>query len=214
MKILICAYRDWAKTVFNDLKAHCHGHKIQLVETPQALLERANEDWDFVAVIGWSWLVPSDIINRHLVVGMHPSDLPNFAGGSPIQNQILAGIEDSKATLFKLNEKFDEGEIIDKEPINLRGHLKDVLFSISYATTTLMIRFVRGFHKATFTKQEGEKNTVRRLKPEHSQISNPLNATCKEMWNAIRCREDPYPNAYFEDETGRLTIKWVEFEPK
>ena len=58
----------------------------------------------------------------------------------------------------------------------------------------------------------------RRIKPENSKLENPIIngkiMSCKDMWNHIRCREDPYPNAYFEDETGVLMIKNVEFITK
>ena len=35
--------------------------------------------------------------------------------------------------------------------------------------------------------------------------------TAQNLYDTIRCREDPYPNAYIEDETGRLIFKRVEF---
>ena len=43
---------------------------------------------------------------------LHPSALPKFRGGSPIQNQIIRNIKNSKVTLFKMNEKIDAGPII------------------------------------------------------------------------------------------------------
>jgi hypothetical protein len=72
----------------------------------------------------------------------------------------------------------------------------------------------------------GERHIVKRLKPEDSRLplmplSSPAASTgdapqmtCRQLWDFIRCREDPYPNAFFEDETGRLVITRVEFYPK
>ena len=121
--------------------------------------------------------------------------------------------------LFRLNEKFDDGEIIDKEHIDLRGHLDTVLHSIGNASVKLVMRFVGQYPYNAYSKQEGTRRVVKRLKPSDSRFNNPdgtlgLPLTCKEMWDHIRCREDPYPNVFFEDETGRLIIKRVEFEPK
>ena len=236
MKILFGAYRDWA------IEAICRATKLQdhefLIErTPEDFNTAAqHESWDAIIIVGWSWKVPPAVVNSKLVVGMHPSNLPMFAGGSPIQNQILAGLTESKATLFKLNEKFDEGEIVDKEPISLIGHLDEVLDSIGSATSKLIDRFVSTFPNHVLTKQAGKGSHVRRLKPEHSKLPLPAElgptilegdgivffetetvkriVTCKEMWDIIRCHEDPYPNAYFEDETGKLTIVRAEFESK
>ena len=213
MKFLFGAYRDWAIKAISGSKC-LDGHEVRAECTPEAFNAAAeSQDWDAIIVVGWSWKVPVAIVNSKLVVGMHPSDLPMYAGGSPIQNQILAGLTESKATLFKLNEKFDGGEIVDKEPISLTGHLDEVLSSIGHATSVLIDRFVTAFPNYTLTKQVGNGTQVRRLKPEHSRLQNP-GLTCKKMWDIIRCHEDPYPNVYFEDETGRLTIKIAEFEEK
>ena len=43
---------------------------------------------------------------------LHPSPLPKYRGGSPIQNQIINGESKSAVTLFKINNKIDQGDII------------------------------------------------------------------------------------------------------
>jgi methionyl-tRNA formyltransferase len=218
MKILFCAYREWALSIYAGLDAifTSQNHILDKVITSEDLDLRArSENWDVIILVGWSWKVPADIVNNKLVIGMHPSNLPHYSGGSPIQNQILDGIEDTCATLFKLNEQFDEGEIIDKEPIDLRGHLDDVLKNIASASTNLILRFVEKFPNNQYAKQPKiVKTRLKRLKPDNSQLPSLNGMTCKEMWDFIRCREDPYPNAYFHDQTGTLTIKRVEFTPK
>lgn len=232
MKILFAGYREWA---FDVYKALLHAYPdVQLVDNEKTLeILARNSNWDVILAVGWSWKIPADIVNTNIVVGVHPSDLPAYAGGSPIQNQILDGIETTNATLFRFNEEFDKGAIVDKEPISLKGHLSDVLENISCASVILLLRFLKDFPNNTYTQQTQKGKTFKRLKPSDSQLPQPTKLmrkhvglcplgvevpekiyTCKEMWDAIRCREDPYPNAFFEDETGRLIIKWVEFEPK
>lgn len=220
MKILFAFYRDWGHDVFATVApVLAQQHLLDHVSNPEQLEQRAMEDWDAIVLMGWSWRVPTHIVNSRFVVGMHPSDLPDYAGGSPIQNQVLAGVEHTKATLFRLNEQFDHGEIIDKENIDLTGHLSDILNSISRATTQLILRFVARWPNVEMRSQGSGGRAVRRLKPEHSRLENPTGSmnkslTCRELWDFIRCREDPYPNAFFEDHTGKLIIKLVEFEPK
>lgn len=221
-KILVCGYRNWALNVFSYFEKNKQDWYFKLVETPEKLEKLAlAESWDVIALLGWSWKVSKEICESRLVVGMHPSDLPKYSGGSPIQNQIIDGIEKTRATLFKLNEKFDMGEIIDKEPISLEGHLTDVFAELEKASVVLLKRFLEAYPKNTYTPQKyEERSTVKRIKPHQSQISNPLTRdgtremTCRELWDFIRCREDPYPNAYFEDNTGKLVVKYVEFEPR
>lgn len=220
MKILVCAYREWALSVYHNLVKECGSSNTEfnLVTTPDELTKFYNTDYEIVIVIGWSWLIPQHIIEQSYVVGMHPSDLPAYAGGSPIQNQIIDGIEDSCATLFRLTPQFDAGPILAKKSISLRGHLQDVFKDIADKTLQLLIDMIRVWPNVIETPQcvDDKHKNVRRIKPEASQITHEQlrSLSCKRLWNLIRCREDPYPNTYIEDETGRLIIKYVEFEPK
>lgn len=230
MKILICAYRDWAIECFHKLQdclqfnddQNVHAmpseyYDFYLTTEPEAMekIARASK-WDLIVLIGWSWKIPTDIVNSTLCVGMHPSDLPKYAGGSPIQNQILDGLTTSRATIFRLNERFDQGEILKKEPFSLEGHLTDVFRSLTSATTSLLMSVIKEHPNHDFHPQGSEGFVKKRLKPEHSKITpaHLSGLTCKQLYDFIRCREDPYPNAYLEDETGKLLIKLVEFEPK
>lgn len=218
MKVLFCAYRDWAIACVDRLREVSEPDPdLYLTTEPDNMevLARGSQ-WDVIVLIGWSWKVPADIVNSTLVVGMHPSDLPKYAGGSPIQNQILDGLTESVATLFRLNEKFDEGEILDKEPFSLKGHLSDVFQSISTATFTLLSRMIRNHPNHDFKPQSAGGFVKKRLKPEQSRLTpaHLAGLTCKQLNDFIRCREDPYPNAFIEDETGKLYIKLVEFEAK
>lgn len=217
MKTLFCGYRQWSLDVFEkirDIKPD-----IVLIQSPEMLSEiTAAESWDVIFVVGWSWKIEPEIINKSLVVGIHPSDLPDYSGGSPIQNQILDGITRTNSTLFKLNEKFDEGDIIDKEPVDLSGHMSDVFNSISLSSVAMIQRFLNNYPDIKLFKQCGAGKKVRRIKPSDSRLENPVGKngkmSCRELWDFIRCREDPYPNAFFEDDTGRIVVRHVEFYEK
>ena len=51
----------------------------------------------------WSWIIPSEIVDSYHCICLHPSKLPEYRGGSPIQNQVLDGVLDSAVTVFKMN---------------------------------------------------------------------------------------------------------------
>ena len=50
---------------------------------------------------------------------LHPSDLPKFRGGSPIQNQIINGVKKTKISIFRINSEIDAGDIVAKAPLDL-----------------------------------------------------------------------------------------------
>jgi hypothetical protein len=59
-----------------------------------------------------------------------------------------------------------------------------------------------------------ESEQVPRRIPAHSRIdkSELLKMTARDLYDRMRCLEDPYPNAYIEDETGKLYFKLVLFK--
>ncbi|GIR96779.1 hypothetical protein CM15mP99_4140 [bacterium] len=59
----------------------------------------------------------------------------------------------------------------------------------------------------------GPKKILKKKKrtPHDSKLSKKdlISLSARELYNFIRCLEDPYPNAYIEDETGRMLLKKV-----
>ena len=76
----------------------------------------------------WHWKMPDWIVNNHYVVGFHSADLPKFRGGSPIQNQLKAGITRTKITAFKVTERFDAGPILLKRDLSLDSNT-DIMYN-------------------------------------------------------------------------------------
>lgn len=220
MEILFCGYRDWAVNVYYDLSiGHCDqvpDAAFTHVSAPSELITQTqNFKYDLIVVVGWSWKIPAEIVDTNVVIGMHPSKLPEYAGGSPIQHQIIDGLKSSEATLFRLTSKLDGGDIVSSAPFLLEGHMSQVFEELTRATTVLLIDLIKSWPNVSYKTQE-QSTVKRRLKPEDSRLSKEAlsSRTCENLYNIIRCREDPYPNVYVEDETGRLTFKVVDFEPK
>ena len=155
-----------------------------------------------------------EVVNNFYVIGIHPSDLPNYAGGSPIQNQIINGLSSSKCTLFKISKYVDKGPILGKTNLNLDGNIEEVFNSIYNASMYLLEEFFNNFPNIKEIDQiNGIGNNYKRLKPEDSDLSKKLinKTSCKNLYNLIRCRTAPYPNAFIKDETGTLYFENVRF---
>lgn len=216
MKILFCGYRDWATAVLHVLEATFPDVRFCHATTPEGLIRLTNvARHDVILLAGWSWKVAPEVVNEQIVIGMHPSKLPEYAGGSPIQHQIIDGLKSSEATLFRLTSKLDGGDIVSSVPYSLEGHMSQVFDELTRATTELFTGLIRSWPNLSYRTQE-QSTVKRRLKPEDSRLSKEafITRTCANLYDVIRCREDPYPNVYVEDETGKLTFKVVEFEPK
>jgi len=215
--IIFAGYRKWSIEIFNNMQKKYPSTNWYLADNQEKLKDLFSiENVDVVILAGWSWILSEDQVNSKMVVGLHPSDLPDYAGGSPIQNQILDGLIDSKMTLFKLNSEIDTGDFIYKERMSLSGTMKEIFEEMTRSGICVLERFILNYPDIKFIKQPGAGKKCRRIKSAMSKISREQveNMTNLELYNCIRCRQDPYPNVFLEDETGKLFFKDVKFEPK
>ena len=86
---------------------------------------------DLILWYGWSWIVEDRFVEQYNSIMLHPSPLPKYRGGSPIQNQIINGEEISSVTLFKMNKNLDSGDIYKQLTFSLTGKLDDILKRIT-----------------------------------------------------------------------------------
>ena len=123
--VYICAYRNWGINIFNKLKGI---YDIVLIETPDQLTQLSNmfHKNDTIFFLGWSWIVDKNIIDNYNCICLHPSPLPKYRGGSPIQNQIINKEQVSAVSFFKMNDKLDQGKILYQAPFSLKGELNDI----------------------------------------------------------------------------------------
>ncbi len=144
---------------------------------------------------------------------LHPSDLPKFRGGSPIQNQIIRNKKKTKVTIFRINEIIDGGNIILKKNLSLEGEIKDIFERIEKIGIDLTIKILKNNYreipqnhkKATFFKRlkNNSELTIEEIKNKNSNY----------IFNKIRMLTDPYPNAYIKTKDNKkLVLKSVKLK--
>ena len=74
----------------------------------------------------WSWIVSDKITSNYKCICFHESNLPKFRGGSPIQNQIIRGVEKTKTTAFLMSKGLDNGDILLQKNLSLKGSLNEI----------------------------------------------------------------------------------------
>ena len=87
-------------------------------------------------------MVSDKLINTEKMYYATPSKLPLYRGGSPIQNQIIRGMNISAVTLFRMNKNIDQGNII-LQKISLKGTIDDIfkrIASVGYELTLKMLK--------------------------------------------------------------------------
>jgi methionyl-tRNA formyltransferase len=201
MKVIFCAYRNWATNVVDKIDKSSFQYEI-ILDNKNLKNIINNFNPDVIFFIGWSWIIPDEIINKYNSICIHPSKLPKYRGGSPIQNQIIDGINTSAVTLFKMNSDLDAGDIILQKDLNLDGDLEDILNRIETISIESINNIINKLNKNEqliyFKQNESQATYCKRRKPEDSEITiyDLQNQSAKQIYDKVRCLQDPYPNAY------------------
>jgi methionyl-tRNA formyltransferase len=200
MKILAIGYRDWSINIYKNLAKK--KIRIKILKKEVSLKEIKRYKPDFILYYGWSKKISKNIVERYKCIMLHPSRLPKYAGGSPIQNQIIRNVRQSAVTLFRMNEKIDRGNIISQKKISLSGNLNDIFKRIMSAGTLLSLKLFKSNYKEK--KMKVTKVYLRR-KPSESEITfkEIKSKSANYLYNKIRMLQDPYPNAYIRTSDGK-----------
>ena len=147
--------------------------------------------------------MPSEILDRFTCINFHMTDLPYGRGGSPLQNLILRGHQETVLTAFRMTDGMDEGPIYMKDPLSLYGSAQQIYERASLLATDMIERFVAAPHEPT--PQHGEVTLFTRRKPPESELGPFENAG--ELYDFIRMLDaDGYPRAFVR--RGQLRLEF------
>jgi len=173
-----------------------------------------NYNPDYILFYGWSKIINPKLINDFKCIMLHPSPLPKYRGGSPIQNQIIRGEKDSAVTLFLMDDGIDTGDIIAQKFLSLKGNLNEIFNRITKVGLELTLNILDNGY-TQYKQDESNATYHKRRKPEMSEITfdEILNKDAEYLHNKIRMLQDPYPNAFIRTKDGKkLKIKLAEME--
>lgn len=219
IRILACAYRNWAKEAILD---SCMEYEYMLVTRPEALEERIREFApNLILFYGWSWMVPEWITDGYYCVCCHPSKLPAYRGGSPLQHQIMDGETESAVTFFRMTQEMDAGPILSQIPLSLEGSLDDIFDRIGDIAETYTEDLLDAITVGIIprgTAQTEFSYPVKRRRPDMSEITHSEIASmpAEALHNKIRAlssETEDYPTAYIVCGDGQrlyLTASKVE----
>lgn len=206
MNIACITYRDWAIDIYEKVyEIYKDEHNFLIWKKKDDFDASKLKDFrpDLILWYGWSWIVEDVFVNNHESVMLHPSPLPKYRGGSPIQNQIINGEKTGAVTLFRMNEGLDKGDIYQQLTMSLSGTLDDIFRRISDLGLAATCDIINNNY--TLKTQEESKSTYyKRKSPKDSEITiEELKTQSAEyLYNKIRMLNDPYPNAFIKTITG------------
>jgi len=131
------------KLAGSAVKAFASGRGIPVIQPerirrdPAAFEAIRASSADVHVVVAFGQIIPASIINLPTwrSVNVHFSLLPKYRGAAPVQWAILRGEKRTGVTIFRLNEKMDEGDILSTSeteilPVETAGELETRLAGI------------------------------------------------------------------------------------
>tara|TARA_Y100000389_G_C17433180_1_gene503957 strand:- start:327 stop:989 length:663 start_codon:yes stop_codon:yes gene_type:complete len=160
----------------------------------------------------WSKKIPEEIFKNFLCIQFHASDLPKFRGGSPIQNQIIDGIKNTKISAFKVTKNIDSGDICMKKKLSLEGNVNDIFVRLE-STAINMINKIIAMKNIRFKKQIGKTTYIKRRSPSDSNMLKFKPSKLHDIYNFIRMVDSKeYPNAFISLNKFKITFNKADYK--
>ncbi|MDM0114059.1 formyltransferase [Variovorax sp. J22R133] len=195
--------------------AQAHGLRCVMPDDPhdQALLDAARAlEPDFLfsfyyrKMLGREWI---DLPSRG-AFNMHGSLLPKYRGRAPVNWAVIHGERETGATLHRMNEKPDNGSIVDQcaVPILADDTAHDVFGKVTVAAEIVMVRSLPRLIDGTAVERAQDLSQGRYFggrKPEDGRI--PGDANAGQIHDLVRALAPPYPCAFVHIAGQRVLIE-------
>jgi len=162
--------------------------------------------------VGWHRVEPPEVINAAPCFCVHPSALPQYRGGSPLQHQIMSGVEDSAVTTFRMTSELDAGPIARTSGLSLKGSLAEIFERMSKIAADHIVSISQEWLDtgvvATYP-QYGEPTLFYRRTPDMSEITlrEWHSGEAEPLANKIRALNgEGYPPAFIRTIDGRRLV--------
>lgn len=201
---VVATIKDWQINQFNSTTPELTGNWSLISDKSQLTMDSLRLiNPKYIFFPHWSWIVPDEILNEFTCVCFHMTDLPYGRGGSPLQNLIARGHNETKLTALKMTNELDAGPIYLKAPLSLQGSAQEI-FERSAELIFEMIASIIKLEPVAI-EQTGEVTLFDRRVPEQSKM--PAKGELSELYDLIRMMDaDSYPRAFID--YGDFTLQF------
>lgn len=129
------------------------------------------------------------------------TDLPHGRGGTPLQNLIERGHDETKLTAFRMVPEMDAGPIYLQRTLSLHGSAEAIYVRATELSATMVGEILRKDPEPR--PQQGEPVTFERRTPEQSEIENL--DSLDDLHDFVRMLDaEGYPRAFIEHDGFRF----------
>lgn len=200
----VASDRRWNSKTFEALRLRT-GKRFLPITRPEELSFEHLREMSVSAVFfpHWSHVIPAEVYERFECVVFHMTDLPYGRGGSPLQNLIVRGHENTQITALRCVGELDAGPVYLKRPLNLNGAAEEIYLRADKIIQSMIGQIVKDF--PTPMAQEGEVVVFKRRRPEQGDWSQARDLDA--AFDHIRMLDaQGYPPAFLE--VGRFRLEF------
>lgn len=202
---VVAGRTSWARNAFQEILAPLPG-EWHFVAGPAELDANVLEALAprYVFFLHWSWKVPPEITDRFECVVFHMTDVPYGRGGSPLQNLILRGHEETVVSAIRMTQEIDAGPVYARAPLSLAGAAHEIYARAGAVSARLAQRIID--ERPVPRPQEGKVVMFERRTSAQSEL--PSNLSPEKAYDFIRMLDaDGYPRAFIDHGPLRLTFR-------
>lgn len=193
---LVVGRKSWNRNIFNDIIQYYPGQWYFIEALEDLTADNIKKIQPrYIFFLHWSWKVPEEILETYECVCFHMTDVPYGRGGSPLQNLIVRGHQQTKLTALQMTQEFDAGPVYLKKDLCLGGSAEEIYIRATALAAKMIETIIK--EEPTPVAQSGEVINFKRRKPTESQI--PDLSSLSKLHDFIRMLDaEGYPKAFIE----------------
>ena len=210
MTYVVAASKNWRPEIADNISLQT-GARVSLLTEKEKLNRKYLDEIDATTIFfpHWSYIIPPEIYENFECVIFHMTDLPFGRGGSPLQNLIVRGINETKISALRCVEEVDAGPIFMKKSLSLHGTAQEIYIRANKIIEEMIISLVK--NKPDPQDQIGEVVMFKRRKGGEGNLSQLK--ILEQVYDFIRMLDaDGYPNAFIETENLHFKFKNASLE--
>ena len=194
MSCIILYNKPWSKDLIKNLNNNSSYKFIGISNKSELNIENLDQiKPKIIFVTHWSTIIPKEVFTKFKCVVFHMTDLPFGRGGSPLQNLITRGYQETKISAILCVEKIDAGPIYLKKPLSLLGSAEEIFIRTNEVIEGMIIEILESKIKPLPQEKNGEKFIRRKAKDgDWSKLKS-----LSQIYDYIRMLDaDGYPRAF------------------
>lgn len=199
---LIVSSKPWNKDLAGRLQQRVEGEWVHIEQQEEFTYERLVElEPNKIFIPHWSHIIPKPVYENFECIVFHMTDLPYGRGGSPLQNLIKEGYEQTQMSAIQVEEELDAGDVYLKRNLSLLGTAEEIFIRADKVIEDMIVEIINDDPEPV--TQHGEVVTFQRRTPEESNMENI--GSLSNLYDHIRMLDAKgYPKAFLETEHFRF----------